>query len=60
MLYYHGIGVFATQEATQSIIETQHLRWRKAARAHPVACPHSPAPTSMRELFIMVVTKLLD
>jgi hypothetical protein len=60
MLYDHRIGVFSTQEATQSIVEAQHLRWRKAARAHPVACPHSPAPTNMREFFIMVVTKLLD
>jgi hypothetical protein len=60
MLYHHGIGVFPTQEAIQSVIEAQHLRWRKAARAHAVACPHPPAPTSMRELFIMVVTKLLD
>jgi len=59
MLYHHGIGVFATQ-ATQSIIEAQHIKWRKAARAHPVAWPHFPAPASMRELLIMVVTKLLD
>jgi hypothetical protein len=60
MLYRHGIGILSTQETTQSIIEAQHFRWRKAARAHPVAGPHSPAPTSMRELFIMLVTKLLD
>ena len=60
MLYQHGIGVFSTQETTQSIIEAQHLRGRKAARAHPVASPHSAAPTSMRERFLMRVTKLLD
>jgi hypothetical protein len=59
MLYLHGIGVFSAQETTQFAIETQYLRWRKAARAHPVAGPHSPAPTSMRELFTMLVTKLL-
>jgi hypothetical protein len=60
MLYHHGIGVLLAQEATQGIIEALHLRRGKATGTHPAACPHSPAPPSMREFFIVVVTKLLD
>ncbi len=60
MLHHHGIGVFSIQEATQSIIEAQHLRWRKATRANTVAGTHSAAPTSMRELLIMVIAELFN
>ena len=60
MLYHHGIGIFSTQEATQRIVEAQHLRWKEPTRTNTVAGTHSAAPTSMGELLIMVIAELFN